>query len=133
MMNEQKKVVFFDGVCGLCNGFVDFLMKVDKKKSLTFSPLQSEFAKIHLGPELTQDLSTVVYLREGVKSTKSEAVISILKDVGGFWKIAGIARYLPKSFLNHLYDAVALNRYNLFGKKDSCRLPTPEERERFIS
>lgn len=126
------KVIFFDGVCGLCNGFVDFVMKVDKKHEFYFSPLQSDYAQTHLPEEFTKDLKSVVYLNEGIILTRSHAVIQILSEIGGIWKLARIGKFLPRVFTDYLYNLVAENRYKLFGKKETCRLPTPEERTRFV-
>jgi predicted DCC family thiol-disulfide oxidoreductase YuxK len=129
---SHDNVVFFDGVCGLCNGFVDFVMSVDKEKKFKFSPLQSEFAQKNLPPEMTANLDSVVFLQDGKTFRKSQAVIKILEDMGGIWSLAKIGKIFPESFLNSAYDLVAQNRYKIFGKKDSCRLPTPDERTRFI-
>lgn len=126
------KVIFFDGVCGLCNGFIDFIMKVDKDLLFHFSPLQSDYARSHLPPEYTEDLKSVVYLKDNKIFSKSEAVIEILRDIGGFWKLASIGSLLPGFLRDKAYDMIAQNRYSLFGKKETCRLPTPEERGRFV-
>lgn len=127
------KIIFFDGVCGLCNGFVDFILKVDKHQSFTFSPLQSEYAAQHLSAEHIKDLTSVVYLKDGKKFLKSRAVIEILSDIGGVWKLAVIGKAIPDPLRNKAYDLVAANRYKFFGKKETCRLPTPEERARFLT
>lgn len=127
------KIIYFDGVCGLCNGFIDFIIKVDKKKKFSFSPLQSEYAGKNLPEALTQDLKSVVYQNEDEIFLKSDAVIKIFLDLGGLWKLFGFARLLPIGFRNWLYDQVAANRYKIFGKKDTCRLPSAEERSRFVS
>lgn len=133
MENKQPNdVIFFDGFCGLCNGFVDFILSIDKRKKFLFSPLQSDFAKAHLPPELITDLKSVVYLHDGVISTKSKAVLEILNGIGGIWNIATLGKILPAKVLNLGYDMVAENRYKIFGKKETCRLPTPEERTRFV-
>ena len=97
-----------------------------------FSPLQSEYAKNHLAPEYVRTLDSVVVQMDGQTLRKSKAVIAIMKKLGGIWAIAVVFGYLPESFLNGTYDLVAKNRYKIFGKKDACRLPTPEERARFI-
>lgn len=126
------KVIFFDGVCGLCNGFVDFVIKLDHKAQFTFSPLQSDYASKHLPAEHTKDLTSVVYQKEGKTFTKSAAVIEVLNDIGGVWKLANAGKILPSYLRDHAYNLVATNRYRLFGKKETCRLPTPEERARFL-
>jgi predicted DCC family thiol-disulfide oxidoreductase YuxK len=129
---DKQNVIFFDGVCGLCNGFVDFIISIDKKAQFKFSPLQSEYAQQTLPRELTMNLDSVVFLQDGKTYRKSLAVIKVLETLGGFWKIAKIGKALPESILNRAYDMVAQNRYKIFGKKESCRLPTPAERARFI-
>lgn len=132
METNGRKIIFFDGICGLCNGFVDFILSIDKKKQFVFSPLQSDYARNHLAPELTRDLKSVVLLMNGQQYSKSDAVIRILNELGGIWKFARIGRALPASLLNKTYDLMAENRYKLFGKQETCRLPSAEERERFI-
>lgn len=127
------KVIFFDGVCGLCNGFVDFVLKIDKKNEFMFSPLQSDYAKNHLPEEYTKDLKSVVYFNDGKIISRSAAVIKILSEIGGIWKFATIGNVLPEKLRDSAYDMVAKNRYKLFGRKETCRLPTPEERARFVT
>ncbi|MCM2350805.1 MAG: DCC1-like thiol-disulfide oxidoreductase family protein [Bacteriovoracaceae bacterium] len=133
MNTKTQPIIFFDGVCGLCNGFVDFIMAIDKQKRFLFSPLQSDFAKNNLPAKLTQDLSSVVLLIDGQTYTKSKAVIKVMNEIGGIWKIALMGKIFPEAFLNSAYEMVAENRYRLFGKKETCRLPTEEERQRFVS
>lgn len=128
----KNAVVYFDGVCGLCNGFIDFVMSVDKNGIFKFSPLQSDYAKANLSPEFTSDLKTIVVQINGQTFSKSSAVIAVLSELGGIWKIALLGKILPIFIANKAYDLVAKNRYNLFGKKETCRLPTPEERAKFI-
>lgn len=126
------KVIFFDGYCGLCNGFIDFMMKVDTRSQFKFSPLQSDFAKAHLKPQDISDLKSLVVLTNGKATRKAHGVIIALSELGGLWKLISIFRILPASFLNFGYDFVARNRYKFFGKRDTCRLPTPEEKARFL-
>lgn len=125
-------VIFFDGVCGLCNGFVDFIMKVDKAGKFKFSPLQSEYAQKNLPSAYTADLDSVVAVINGKNYRKSEAVMQIFRELGGVWKVISFLGILPEGVRNCAYDLVASSRYKLFGKKETCRLPTPEERARFI-
>jgi predicted DCC family thiol-disulfide oxidoreductase YuxK len=127
------KIIFFDGVCGLCNGFIDFVLKIDKKNQFHFSALQSDFAVKNLPEEYTKDLKSVVYMNDGKVYVKSKAVINILSEIGGPWRIFSSAKILPYSLLNTAYDLVATNRYRVFGKKETCRIPTQEERSKFIS
>jgi predicted DCC family thiol-disulfide oxidoreductase YuxK len=126
------KIVFFDGYCGLCNGFVDFMMKADKQALFKFSPLQSEYAKANLSPADVEDLKSVVVLIDGKTYRKAEGVLKAVSSLGGIWKLSLGLGILPSSILNLGYNLVAENRYKIFGKSDTCRLPTPEERARFI-
>ncbi len=126
------KIIFFDGYCGLCNGFVDFIIKFDKKAVFKFSPLQSDFAKSKLPATDIQDLKTVVVYIDGQTYRKAEAALKALAQLGWPWKGLLIFTLLPEKILNLFYDLIAANRYRLFGKRETCRLPTPEERERFI-
>lgn len=126
------KVIFFDGVCGLCNGFIDFVIKIDKKQTFHFSPLQSDYAQKSLPEAMTRDLKSVVYKNGEELSTKSDAVLKIMKEIGGPWAFASAARIFPRSIRDAAYELVAENRYKIFGKKETCRLPTAEERSRFV-
>ncbi len=130
---NQKSVIFFDGVCGLCNGFVNFVMSIDRHQHYFFCPLQSEFAQKTLPIEVVQDLDSVVCLEKNKIYTKSTAVLVIMKNMGGIWKVSQMGYILPERFRDWIYDLVAKNRYRFFGKKETCRLPSPEERARFIS
>lgn len=132
MNNQNKPVIFFDGVCGLCNGFVDFVISRDKKQKFLFSPLQSDYAKGQLPPHFTEDLTSVVLLINGETYSKTDAVLRVMTELEGPWQLLSIGRHLPLSFRNRIYDMVASNRYKIFGKKETCRLPTEEERQRFI-
>ena len=125
-------VLFFDGVCGLCNGFVDFVMRFDSQSKIKFSPLQSHYAKSKLPSELTDHLSTLVVLKDSQIWTQSEAVFTIAEQLGGGFKLLLIFKLLPKAFNNKIYDLISKSRYQIFGKKDSCRLPTVAEKARFI-
>ncbi len=129
---SHDKIIFFDGVCGLCNGFIDFVIKHDQEKKFKFSPLQSDFAKTTLGSEFTQDLKTVIVLINKKKFSKSSAVFEVLRELGNLWSVFLIFKFLPTKLNNFFYDLIASNRYSLFGKKETCRIPTPEERSRFI-
>jgi predicted DCC family thiol-disulfide oxidoreductase YuxK len=128
----SKHVIFFDGVCGLCNGFVDFVIKIDRENLFSFSPLQGEFARNTLSPSDVQNLSSIVVKIGDKTYRKSEAVIRVFQLVGGAWAPFGVLLSLPTTLRDKAYDLIASNRYRLFGKKETCRLPTPEERARFI-
>lgn len=126
------RIVFFDGVCGLCNHTVNFLLNHDKGGKLRFAPLQGETAR-KLLREDQRDLSTLVYRDGGRDWTRSSAVVRILWQLGGAWSLLGSLLWLiPLPLRNLGYRLVAALRYTLFGKRETCRLPTPEERARFL-
>lgn len=125
-------IIFFDGYCGLCNGFVDFILKVDKKKKFNFSPLQSDFAKARLETQDIEDLKSVIVLIDGKTYRKADGVFRVLNELGGLWKLSLALKVLPHFLQNFGYDLVAENRYRLFGKRETCRLPSAEEKSRFI-
>ncbi len=126
-------VVFFDGVCGLCNHTVDFFIREDKEGILKFSPLQGAARKRLLGED-TAPITTIIYLDEKGRHQESEAIILMLGRLGGLWKvIAGLIWFLPVPLRNFAYRWISKNRYRLFGKKDVCRMPAPDERARFLN
>ena len=127
-----KTIVFFDGVCGLCNFTVDFLMKIDRKHSLRFAPLQGRIASALLPASQRLDLDTVVLALSGKTYDRSTAVLRTLIEAGGPWKIAGIFLLIPKFIRDTVYRGVASKRYSWFGKRETCRLPTSEERGRIL-
>lgn len=129
---STAKVVFFDGVCGFCNQSVDVLLRADKGDVLKFAPLQGEYAKGVLSNECIVNIDTIIY-QDGMNMYhRSEAVLRILCEVGGLWKIFYPLIVIPGSWRDWAYCAFARNRYKWFGKKDACRIPTPEERSRFL-
>lgn len=131
-MDNSSKIVFFDGVCGLCNHFVDFLVKRNKRGQLKFSPLQGSTAQKLLSEEYTQNMGTIVYYRKGEILTKSTAALRVYADLGGIRSVVFILFIFPGFIRNTIYDCIARNRYKWFGKKESCRIPKPEERQYFM-
>ena len=130
MSNEV--ILFFDGVCGLCNNTIDFFIKKDKEQKFKYSPLQGQAADKLLGKEYTQDLNTVVLYIDGKTYTKSTAIFKSLALLGFPYDLLTIFLILPKPLLNFFYNRVADIRYKVFGKKDHCRIPTKEERSLFL-
>ncbi len=128
----KKNIVYFDGVCGLCNFFVDFLIRRDKNDKLLFAPLQGETAAANLGIDPNQEFDTVVFQEEGKLYYKSGAAIRILGKIGGLWKLLNILLLLPPFLRDFGYDLIANNRYKLFEKKEACRIPSKEERKKFL-
>ena len=126
------RIVFFDGVCGLCNRFVDLLLRVDRTRILRYAPLQGTTAAALLPQAFGKNMDTVVYLRDGRLFTRSDAAIRILRDTGGIRRCAAALLLLPRPIRDSVYAWVARNRYGWFGQLDACRLPSPEERSYFL-
>ena len=131
---QDKKIVVFDGVCILCNRLIQFLIKRDKRKNLYFATAQSDFIERNL--RATQNkispMESVVYLRNETVYTESTAILLILADLGGWWKIMSIFRVIPLFIRNAIYRFFAKRRYAIFGKRETCMLPSVEQKSRFI-
>lgn len=129
----ERPIVFFDGVCGMCNHTVDFLLKHDRRQQLLFATLQGTTAKARLGPRDVASLSSIVFLAQGKAYRHSTAVTRILWRIGGVWRVLGAMLWLVPWPVRHLgYQLTAKLRYRLFGRKETCRMPTPAERARFL-
>lgn len=131
-MHENDVILFFDGVCGLCNGLVDWLLPRDSRQRLKFSTLQGLTAKNLLTDEYTQDLDTVVLWARGKILTRSDAILYCLGEVGGVWALCKIFYLIPAFIRDAIYRLVAKNRYRFFGQRSTCRMPLPGERLRFL-
>lgn len=128
----MKRIIFFDGVCPVCNGFVDYVLKKDLKSQFQFSSLQSQFAKTTLPPQY-QGLDSVVLLENDQTFIKSTAVLRILFQLSGNWNaLAVFLSAVPRPIRDYFYDIFAKNRYRIFGQNETCRLPTVKEKLRFI-
>lgn len=130
-----KKVILFDGVCNLCNDSVIKVIKKDKKNVFLFTALQSEIGqKIieNIGIDTSKIDSIILYEPNGDFYIKSSAALRVMNEFSGLWKLTQIFRILPAAFNNIFYDFVARNRYRWFGKKDSCMIPTPELKAKFL-
>ncbi len=129
-----ENIVFFDGYCVLCNGLVDFLLRIDKENRLKFSSLQGETAQTHLDNKYSSYPNTVVFLKSvNDILEKSDAILEIAKTVGGFWGIFSYFKFIPKKMRDSVYDLIAKYRYTIFGKRTSCRLPTAEEKDKILT
>ena len=155
-------VIFFDGMCVVCNGFVDFVMARDRRAVFRFAALQGETAsgllREGVPPSESGAVSSggfpgaVAYGQFGQASQadagnwmrsmllrdkdglhrKSDAALRVLAGLGGPWRWATWLRIIPRPLRDAAYDLIARNRYRWFGKRDTCRMPAPEERERFL-
>lgn len=136
---KAKAIVLYDGVCGLCNRAVQFLLKRDRHDRFQFASLQSNVAArvLQRHGANNQSLDTVYavlnYEEPGeVLLAKGDAFLFFAKSIGGVWSLARIGRVIPRPVRNWLYDFVARHRYQVFGKSESCMLPDPKQRHKFL-
>lgn len=129
----KDNIVFFDGYCVLCNGLVDFLIRIDKKNRLKFSTLQGETAIKFLDEKYLSITNTIVFMKsENIFFTKSDAVLEIFKTIGKFWVIFYMTKIIPRFIRDALYNFIAKHRFKIFGKRESCRLPTENEKTKIL-
>lgn len=133
---KDKKLVLSDGVCNLCNGVVLKIIKYDKKNTFLFANLQSEVGK-QITDYLkidTQKIDAIILYEPGIAyEIKSSAAIKIMNDFGGMWFLTRLFWIFPVGLRDAVYDFIAKNRYKWFGKKESCMMPTPEIKAKFLS
>ncbi|RNL54631.1 thiol-disulfide oxidoreductase DCC family protein [Pedobacter jejuensis] len=130
---KTHPVIFFDGICNLCNTSVQFAVKHDKKNIFKFTALQGEYAKTIL-PKFNIDSTKLnsILLVDGEKVyTKSSAALRVAKKLNGLLPLLYTFIIIPKFIRDWVYDIVAKNRYKWFGKQESCWMPTPELKNKF--
>ena len=132
--NATHPIVYFDGVCNLCNGAVQFVLKRDKKGVFRFAALQSEegqelLARIGLSGEA---LKTIVLVEDGTVYTHSTAALRLARRLSGLWPLLYVFILVPRPVRDGVYNWIARNRYRWFGRTESCMLPRPEWKERFL-
>ena len=127
--------ILFDGVCNLCNGFVQFVLRHDPEEYFRFSSLQSEAAAALLaahGSAPVMEPETVMLIENGKVYTHSEAALRILRRLSGPWSWLYAGMVVPRVLRDAVYRIVARNRYRWFGRQESCMLPTPALKARFL-
>jgi predicted DCC family thiol-disulfide oxidoreductase YuxK len=134
-MNEsvEPPILFFDGVCGLCNRFVDRVLRADRSGVLRFAPLQGETAARVL-PPLGDDPESwsLVFLDEQGLHRRSDAALRLCRRLGGWWRWLGVLRFVPRAVRVGVFRWIARHRYRWFGQRESCRVPSETERARFL-
>jgi predicted DCC family thiol-disulfide oxidoreductase YuxK len=135
-MTSQPATILFDGVCNLCNGFVQFVIRHDSSGRFRFAALQSESGQALLAAHgvtpAAEGPETVMLVADGQVYTHSTAVLHIARGLGGAWGLLYAGRVLPRAWRDALYRFVARHRYQWFGRQDACMLPTPELAQRFL-
>lgn len=150
---HRHPILFFDGVCGLCNRFVDFMLRSDSQHRFRYAPLQGETARRLLGVDgdasgrgpgsneagvhqvsgrEADDPRSFIFLDKDRHFDQSNAVLHALIRLGGAWRLTAVLYVFPRPLRDFIYRIVARNRYRWFGRREACRLPTPEERDRFL-
>ena len=132
-MIENKKIIFYDGLCAMCNRFIRIIITLDKKEKFLLAPLQGKNGKI-LQKKFSKELKgidSVIFYNKKVY-TKSSAVINILSELGGTYKLAYIFNIIPSFISDSIYDYIARNRFQWFGKLDKCPMPEKKNISRFL-
>ncbi len=134
----DRPVLLYDGLCGFCDGTVQFILKHDRRGALRFATLQGDFARAVIArhPEVAGVDSLVLVEPDGVSGeevyVRSEGALRVARYLGGAWHLARIVAIVPRVLRDWAYDAFARVRYRVFGRYESCPIPTPEQRARFI-
>ena len=139
-MAISNPIILYDGVCGLCNHFIQFVLRRDKTDRFRFAALQSEFARNVLREHGVnpQALDTMYLLLNYSQpderlAARSDAAVQILAELGGMWRgLAAMMRLLPPWFRDKAYNLIARNRYQLFGKYQTCQIPDEKYRSKFL-
>ena len=138
MPDSVPDTILFDGVCNLCNGFVQFVIRHDPTGRFRFAALQSEAGRALLLAQgltpaaIAAESESVLLLSGGRLFSHSTAVLRIAEGLGGIWRVATLGRVLPAAWRDAAYRFVARNRYRWFGRQESCMLPTPALKARFL-
>lgn len=133
-IQDQFNIVLFDGVCNLCNNAVDFIIKRDKDNSFKFGALQDRtLRKLLHSYRIKEDyIDSLILIRSDKVYYRSSAALEIAKKLSGLWPLLYVFIIIPSLIRDPIYDWIARNRYNWFGKKETCRIPTKEELEKFL-
>jgi predicted DCC family thiol-disulfide oxidoreductase YuxK len=128
-------IILFDGICNLCNGVVQFLIRHDKKNIFQFASLQSEAGQVLLKTHQLDALSlkSIVLIQQKRAFVRSTAVLKIVSQLGGIWAFASVLFIFPRFIRDFVYNIVARYRYRWFGQQDVCWVPTPELKSRFLN
>jgi len=130
----EHPIIFFDGVCGICNTFVNIVRRADRKHIFRFAPLQGETARKMLPPLPDDPLTwSMIYLDEqGRIFDQSDASLQVYRRLGGPWWLLSLLRFIPLAIRTPAYRFIARSRYKWFAKRDTCRVPTEKEQAVFL-
>ena len=132
---KGTKIILFDGVCNLCNSAINFVIERDKKKQFRYTSLQGDLGKQLLAERKIDPLKidSIILIDPNLAYYhKSSAALEISKGLTGGYPLMSIFLIIPTPIRDWVYDYIAKNRYKWFGKKETCRLATPEEKDLFL-
>lgn len=131
---QSHSILLFDGVCNLCNSSINFVIKRDNKDRFRFAALQEEqgISLLKRYNIDTADTDSIILIENEKAYTKSSAALRVARKLSGAWPLLYGFMIVPKFIRNWVYDYVAKNRYRWFGKTDSCMIPTPELKGKFL-
>lgn len=131
---DNRHIVIFDGVCNFCNGAVNFIIKRDPNGVFAFTPMQSDLAQELMDKHEIHNvgIDTFLLIKNDQCFIFSSAAIEIAKDLTGFWYIFRIFELVPRAIRDFFYKAFARNRYTLFGRQETCMMPSKKTRSRFV-
>ncbi|WP_203295764.1 thiol-disulfide oxidoreductase DCC family protein [Luteirhabdus pelagi] len=134
MQENGKKIILFDGVCNLCNSSIVFIIKRDKRDMFRFAALQESIGQALIAKHNidTSKTDSIILVDGDTHYEKSSAALRIARHLSGGWPLLSAFLILPKFIRNAVYDYIAKNRYKWFGKKESCMIPTPELKSKFL-
>ncbi len=134
-MEKAKKIILFDGVCNLCNSSIRFVIQRDKKDQFRYAALQSTLGQRLLSERKidTGKVDSIILIEPGLAYyTKSDAALQIGKHLRGYGLLSSLLLWIPAPIRNIVYDFIARNRYQWYGKKEHCMVPTPELKSKFL-
>lgn len=131
---DVENVILFDGVCNLCNSAINFVIDRDKNDQYKFAALQSDYGQQYLegNHQPLENFESIVYIENGEIYEKSTAALRIARNLNGAWPVLYAFIIVPKFIRDAVYNFIANNRYKFFGKRDQCRVPTPELKAKFL-
>ena len=130
-LSHEHPIIAFDGVCNLCNGFIQWLIKRDHKNLFRYTTLQSDLGSI-MKSNINVEGESVILIHEGELYSLSDVGLKCMSILGGIWTPLSYLRFIPKSFRDSVYNLIARNRYRWFGKSDVCMVPDSKIQSLFL-
>lgn len=130
----MERIVLFDGVCNFCNGLVNFIIRHDNARKFKFAPLQSKIGKdLRAKYDVAENTDSIILIENDQAFLHSTAALRVARQIGGIYSLSYVFIVVPAFIRNWAYKMFAKYRYGMFGKTDTCMIPTPDVKERFLS